>query len=31
VKIRHGLDGDGYGALIELTVAAILASTAVLG
>jgi adenosylcobinamide-GDP ribazoletransferase len=31
VKIRHGLDGDGYGALIELTVAAILVSTAVLG
>ena len=31
VRTRHGLDGDGYGALIELTVAAILASTAVLG
>jgi adenosylcobinamide-GDP ribazoletransferase len=31
VRSRHGLDGDGYGALIELTLAAILASTAVLG
>ena len=31
IRARHGLDGDGYGALIELTLAAILAATALLG